>query len=101
MTNGRRLAIAKRRASLMETERQDVCFEEVITAGGGAYKGIQRGCSRTGIPDLVLFNDPLTGTTLALVANKKRITVYRVRAKIERSRDKFLVAQLGVRIESK
>jgi hypothetical protein len=61
--------------------------EEAVIAGGGVYKGIQRGSSR--IPDLVLFNDPATGTTLALVSDGRPITARTIQAKIARSRARF------------
>lgn len=64
-------------------------IEVAVTAGGGEYRGVQRGSQQKGIPDLILFNDPLTGTTLALVANATLITPQMVRAKIGRSRADF------------
>ncbi len=51
--------------------------------------GIQRGVPQAGSPDLVLFNDPLTGTTLTLIASAAFVTVERVRAKIAKSRSMF------------
>ena len=72
----------------MESEHREV-LAEAVTAGGGEYRGVQRGSQQKGIPDLILFNDPLTGTTLALVANAKLITPQIVRAKIGRSRADF------------
>jgi hypothetical protein len=65
--------------------------KEIVTAGGGEYKGIQRGTLQT--PDLILFNDPVTGTTLALAADRRQITVARIQAKIARSRAR--IAQYG------
>ncbi len=61
----------------------------IIHEGGGEYVGIQHGVWQAGSPDLVLFNDPLTGTTLALVASAAFVTVQRVRAKIAESRSAF------------
>ena len=61
----------------------------IIREGGGEYVGIQRGVQLAGSPDLVLFNDPLTGTTLALAASAMLATVPRVRAKIAESRSTF------------
>lgn len=67
----------------------DIHIEAAVTAGGGEYCGIQRGSQQKDIPDLILFNDPLTRTTLALVANARPITPQIVRAKIGRSRADF------------
>lgn len=65
-------------------------IQEAVIAGGGKYQGIQRGSRQRGIPDMVLFNDPLTGTTLALIVNGGRpITAQRIRAKIASSRATF------------
>ncbi len=61
----------------------------IIREGGGEYVGIQRGVWQAGSPDLVLFNDPLTGTTLALAASATLVTVRHVRAKIAESRSTF------------
>ncbi len=58
----------------------------IIREGGGEYVGIQRGVWQAGSPDLVLFNDPLTGTTLALAASAAFVTVQCVRTKIAESR---------------
>lgn len=63
--------------------------QEVVQAGGGEYRGIQKGSRERRIPDLLLFNDPLTGTTLALVINERSITAQKVRSKIARSRETF------------
>ena len=66
-----------------------------ICEAGGQFVGVQRGVPRPGSPDLVLFNDPMTGTTLALAVNNKHITVQRVQAKIEHSRHRFAEARRG------
>ena len=66
-----------------------------IHAGGGEYLGIQSGLPQTGVPDLVLFNDPLTGTTLALIVNAMPITARRVRTKIARSRFAYAAFKRG------
>jgi hypothetical protein len=73
----------------MQIDRRELCIATIVIAGGGQYRGIQRGSHERGIPDLILFNDPLTGTTLALVANDEPITALRVRARIRRSRVDF------------
>ena len=78
------------------TVRLRVCLEqtkEAVTRGGGEYRGIQCGSHRKGIPDLVLFNDPITGTTLAMVLEEEPITPRAIRSKIARSREVF--AQYG------
>ena len=59
----------------------------IIREGGGEYVGIQRGVWQAGNPNLVLFNYPMTGTTLALAAI---VTAQRVRAKIADSRAMFV-----------
>lgn len=71
----------------MESSRVGL-FEQAIRAGGGQYVGVQRGSREKGIPDLVLFNDPLTHTTLAFRAGGG-ITEQTVRAKIAHSRTGF------------
>lgn len=75
------------------TVRLHVCLEqsteEAVIRGGGEYRGIQRGSHQRGVPDLVLFNDPITGTTLALVLKAQPITARAIRSKISRSRAVF------------
>ncbi len=66
-----------------------------ICEAGGQFVGVQRGVPRAGNPDLFLFNDPMTGTTLALAANEEHITAHRVRTKIEHSRHRFAEARRG------
>ena len=63
--------------------------KSIISEGGGEYVGIQRGVPQAGSPDLVLFNDPLTGTTLTLIASAAFVTVEHVRAKLAESRSMF------------
>lgn len=60
-----------------------------IREAGGEFVGVQPGVPRAGNPDLFLFNDPMTGTTLAMAANEHHITVHRVRTKLEHSRHRF------------
>lgn len=74
----------------MDYERRDVIFKATVLAGGGDYCGIQHGSRQFGVPDLILLNDPITGTTLALVANASRMTAQQVEAKIKRSRALFV-----------
>jgi len=66
-----------------------------IDAGGGEYVGIQRGVPQTAMPDLILFNDPLTHTTLALAVNEGPITAQSVQAKIALSRHVFRQMKKG------
>ena len=61
----------------------------IIRERGGKYVGIQRRAWQAGSPDLVLFNDPQTGTTLALAASAAIVTVQHVRAKLTESRSTF------------
>jgi hypothetical protein len=63
--------------------------EGAVLDGGGEYVGIQRGSRHKGIPDMVLFNDPMTRTTLALVVSATPVTAQQVRAKIAHSRFVF------------
>lgn len=74
----------------MQSIDQDVIeAKAAVIAGGGEYCGIQRGSRQKDIPDLILFNDPLTGTTLALIADEAPITAQSVHAKITYSRAGF------------
>ena len=70
--------------------------EAAIRDGGGEYVGVQPGVRHTRMPDLVLFNDPLTGTTLALAVNETSITAQKVRTKITLSRQAFRAMQKTV-----
>jgi hypothetical protein len=72
--------------------------EGAVLEGGGEYVGIQRGSRHKGIPDMVLFNDPMTRTTLALVVSATPLTEQQVRAKIAHSR--FVFAEARRRGES-
>lgn len=62
---------------------------EAVIQGGGSYRGIQHGSPERGIPDLVLFNDPVTNTTLALVFDGSPVSCEAVKAKIRDSRKVF------------
>ena len=75
--------------SAVATQTLSRSMEISVREGGGEYVGIQRGVPQAGSPDLVLFNDPLTGTTLALVASEAVVTMHRVRTKIAHSRMAF------------
>jgi hypothetical protein len=59
-------------------EVEQAYFRRIVADGGGVYVGIQEGLAY----DLVLFNSPKTGTTLAL---KYPITSTRVREHIQES----------------
>lgn len=65
-----------------------------IREGGGEYVGIQAGVRQAGSPDLVLFNDPMTRTTLALVADQALLTAQQVQDKIAQSRRLFAEIRL-------
>lgn len=69
---------------------RECAYQAVVFAGGGEYQGIQRGELEKGIPDLVLFNDPATHTTLALAIRQAPITASVVHKKIARSRQLFV-----------
>jgi hypothetical protein len=58
--------------------------KELVIAGGGIYVGLQEGLQ---YEYLVLFNSPLTGTTLALRANE--VTTKAVRERIAESDAQF------------
>lgn len=76
------------RQVLYQLHVNDPC-QGAIVAGGGEYRGIQPGSAEKGIPDLVLFDDPATHTTLALPIREAPITAAAVRRKIARSRMRF------------
>ena len=67
---------------------------EAVKEGGGTYRGIQYGSPETGMPDLVLFDDPVTKTTLAPVLDGPCVRSEAVSAKIMKSRKVFCDAQL-------
>lgn len=67
---------------------------EAVIRGGGTYRGIQYGSRKRGMPDLVLFDDPVTKTTLALVYDGSAIRSEAVTAKIMASRGVFDEAQI-------
>lgn len=62
-----------------------------ITQGGGIYRGIQYGSRERGLPDLVLFDDPVTKTTLALPLDGSPVCPKAVRRRIKDSRKVFHV----------
>ena len=67
---------------------------ESVKQGGGTYRGIQYGSPKRGMPDLVLFDDPVTKTTLALGLDGSPVCPETVRNKIRESRQVFQEAQV-------
>lgn len=65
---------------------------EAIAQGGGIYRGIQYGSRERALPDLVLFDDPVTKTTLALPLNDTSVCPEAVKRRIRDSRKVFHVA---------
>lgn len=72
-------------------ERTTGEFDEAIKKGGAVPGGIQHGDPEINLPDLVLFHDPATGSTLALPTDK--ITPEGVKAQLQKSRDMYLAAE--------
>jgi uncharacterized protein (DUF302 family) len=68
---------------------------ESVRQGGGTYRGIQYGSPKRGMPDLVLFDDPVTKTTLALALDGSPVCPEAVRSKIRDSRQVFHDAQVA------
>ena len=68
---------------------------ESVKQGGGTYRGIQYGSPKRGMPDLVLFDDPVTKTTLALALDGSPVCPEAVRNKIMESRQVFQEAQVA------
>lgn len=66
---------------------------DVVKQGGGIYRGIQYGSPERGMPDLVLFDDPVTKTTLALAFDGSPVCPEAVATKISSSRKVFQEAQ--------
>lgn len=62
---------------------------EAVKKGGGIYRGIQYGSPERRTPDLVLFDDPITSTTLALAWDGSPVSPKSVRSKITNSRKVF------------
>ncbi len=58
-------------------------YQHIVTRGGGIYIGMME--------DLVLFNSPETGSTLAL--HEKQLTVQAVRDTIAVSNRQFVLAR--------
>ncbi len=64
--------------------------DAAIKAGGAVPGGIQKGDPEIGVPDLALFHDPQTGSTLALKTDK--VTAENVKKELEKSRDMYAAA---------
>jgi hypothetical protein len=64
-------------------------YQHAVEKGGGEYRGLQPGSAEKDVPDLILFDDPATHTTLALPLGDTPITAPAVRRKIARSRSLF------------
>jgi len=64
--------------------------DKAIKEGGAIPGGLQKGDADTNVPDLVLFHDPTTGSTLALKADA--VTPEKVKAELEKSRAQYAVA---------
>ncbi len=77
--------IGEQRRQPAEIVPRSTSPEQVITEAGGEFKGIQPGIAD--IPDHALFNDPQTGTTLALPVDQ--VTSEAVKVRMEESRAKF------------
>jgi hypothetical protein len=65
-------------------------LDEAIRRGGGIPGGVMKGDPEIGLPELTLFHDPQTGTTLAL--KSETVTPELVRQKIIESRDQYAKA---------
>jgi hypothetical protein len=72
-------------------ERDTGVFHEHIKKGGAVPGGIQKGDAEIGVPDLALFHDPATGSTLALPTDK--ISPENVQKQIQTSRKQYLAAK--------
>ncbi len=65
--------------------------DEAIKAGGAVPGGIQEGDSEIGVPNLVLFHDPQTGSTLGLKEGK--VTPEAVQKELAKSRAAFAAGE--------
>ena len=68
---------------------------EAVKQGDGTYRGIQYGSPKRGMPDLVLFDDPVTKTTLALALDGSPVCPEAVKNKIRDSRQVFEEARVA------
>ena len=78
-------------------ERDTGIFHEHIKKGGAVPGGIQKGDAEIGVPDLALFHDPATGSTLALPTDK--VTPDNVNKQIQASRKQYLDAKNRAALE--
>lgn len=76
---------------LTPPERSAGRHDEAIKQAGAVPGGIQTGDPEIEVPDLVLFHDPQTGSTLALPADK--VTPENVTKQMEKSREQFATAK--------
>jgi cysteinyl-tRNA synthetase len=68
-------------------ERTTGAHDEPIKAAGAIPGGIMRGDPDIDVPDLILFHDPTSGSTLALPP--ERLTKENVQAELEKSREQY------------
>ena len=68
-------------------ERTTGAHDEPIKAAGAIPGGIMRGDPDIDVPDLILFHDPTSGSTLALPS--ERLTKENVQAELEKSREQY------------
>ncbi len=72
-------------------ERDTPGHNETIKQGGAIPGGIQKGDPEINLPDLALFHDPATGSTLALPTDK--MSAKAVKEQIQKSRQMYLDAE--------
>lgn len=72
-------------------ERTTGEYDAAIKEGGAVPAGIQKGDAEIDVPDLALFHDPATGSTLALPTDK--ISAENVKAQLRKSRDMYIAAE--------
>lgn len=65
-------------------------FDEAIKAGGGIPGGLQKGDPEINLPDLALFHDPQSGSTLALRSDD--VTAASVERELKKSRAMYAAA---------
>jgi len=65
--------------------------DAAIKEGGGIPGGVMKGDASIGVPELTLFHDKTSGTTLALRTDEG-ITPEKVKAHLEESRAKYMIA---------
>src|ERR1700676_2607917 len=85
---------AAQKTALTETkvppERTTGEHDAAIKEGGGIPGGVMKGDPSINLPTLVLFHDPLSGTTLALPESK--VNTAQVKLHIEKSREQYATA---------